>query len=228
MPKTEINPKQLFEQRNTSNVFDREVIVGLLRILNRKLVYQQIWDDTSTGIQNVTVPFFYDFGGGNVNSERFIQDNYTFFTSDECTSIGLKKIDGNFDIYPQGRISLASINIESGNITNRYVMARYTKYVDGKPHSYVSYLYSIPLSFSFNVEIRCENMNTAFKIDEAYRTYFYKNQTYHINYKGVVCPVRVGFPESGIQPNAGGTYTMGQQPGEQWIKIALSLQCETY
>ena len=228
MPKTILNAKQLHEQRNTSNVFNREVIIGLLRILNRKLVYQQIWDDTSIGVQNVTVPFFYDFGGSNINSERFIQDNYTFFTSDECTSIGLKKIDGNFDFYPQGRISLAGINIDSGNITNRFVMGRFTRYIEGKPKAFVAYLYSMPLQFTFNVEIRCENMNTAFKIDEAYRTYFYKNQTYHINYKGTVCPVRVGFPESALQPTSGATYTMGTAPNDNWIKLSMSLQCETY
>ena len=228
MAKTEINPKQLQEKRNTTDVFNREVIIGLLRILNRKLIYQQIWDDSSTGIQNVTVPFFYDFGGSNINSERFIQDNYTFFSSEECTSIGIKKIDGNFDFYPQGRISLSGINIDSGNITNRFVMAKFTRYEEGKPKTYVSYLYSMPLQFTFNVEIRCDNMNTAFKIDEAYRTYFYKNQTYHINYKGTICPVRVGFPESALQPTAGATYTMGQAPADNWIKLSMSLQCETY
>lgn len=100
MPQTKLTPKQLFEERNTSNVFNREVIIGMLKILNRKLVYTQIWDDTKEGVQNVTVPFFYDFGGSNINSERFIQDNYTFFTDTECTEIGLKRIDGNFDFYP--------------------------------------------------------------------------------------------------------------------------------
>ena len=44
-------------------------------------------------------------------------------------------------------------------------MARYTKRVDGKMKSFVSYLYSMPLTINFNVEIRCDNMNTAFKID---------------------------------------------------------------
>ena len=72
MPATKLTPKQLFERRNTSDVFNRSVIIGLLRILNRKLVYQQIWDDTEDGIQNVTVPFFFDFGGSNISSERFI------------------------------------------------------------------------------------------------------------------------------------------------------------
>ena len=199
MSKTQLTPKQLFERRNTTDVFNRLVIMGLLRILNRKLVYQQVWNDSEDGIQNYTVPFFYDFGGSNSSSERFIQDNYTFFTSDECTSIGLKKIDGNFDVYPQGRVSLSSVSIDSGNITNRFSMGKYTKFIDGRLQTFTSYLYSMPLQFQFNLEIKCENMNTAFKIDEACREFFYKNKTYHFNYKGTVCPVRVGFPESSLQ-----------------------------
>lgn len=228
MAQTVLTPKQLFERRNTDDVFDRQVLVGLLRILNRKIFYTQIWDNTEEGVQNVCVPFFYDFGGSNINSERFIQDNYTYFSSSECTEIGLKKIDGNFDFYPQGRLSMASVGIDSGNITNRFVMGKYTKREQGKLKSYVSYLYSMPLTYSFNIEIRCENMNTAMKINQAYREFFYKNMTFHINYKGTVVPVRVGFPENAFQPTPGGTYQPGQAPGENWIKISFSIQCETY
>lgn len=228
MAQTVLTPKQLFERRNTDDVFDRQVLVGLLRILNRKIFYTQIWDNTEEGVQNVCVPFFYDFGGSNINSERFIQDNYTYFSSTECTDIGLKKIDGNFDFYPQGRLSMTSVGIDSGNITNGFVMGKYTKREQGKLKSYVSYLYSMPLTYSFNIEIRCENMNTAMKINQAYREFFYKNMTFHINYKGTVVPVRVGFPENAFQPTPGGTYQPGQAPGENWIKISFSIQCETY
>lgn len=228
MAKTVLTPKQLFEQRNTSNVFDRLVILGLLKVFNRKLFYEQIWSDEEGGIENVCVPFFYDFGGSNVTSERFIQDNYTNFTSDECTDIGLKKIDGNFDFYPNGRISMTGVNIEAGNITNRFVMGKYTRREEGKLKSFVSYLYSMPLTYSFNVEIRCENMNVAMKVSQAYREYFYKNMTYRINYKGTIVPVRVGLPESAFNPNGGGSYTIGQMPGEPYHKITFSVQCETY
>ena len=90
MSKTQLTPKQLFETRNTTDVFDRAILVGLLKVFNRRLFYEQRWDDTEEGIENVCVPFFYDFGGSNQNSEKFIQDNYTNFTSDECTDIGLQ------------------------------------------------------------------------------------------------------------------------------------------
>ena len=227
MPKTQLTPKQLFERRNTSDVFNRSVIMGLLRILNQKLVYQQIWNDSEDGIENVTVPFFFDFGGSNVNSERFIQDNYTFFTSEECTSIGIKKIDGNFDVYPQGRLSMSSVSIDSGNITNRFAQGQYTKFEDGTLKAYTSYLYSMPLIFQFNIEIRADSMNTAFKIDQAMREFFYKNKTFHFNYKGTVVPCRAGFPENGFAPS-GTQYKMGDAPSDPYIKMTFSVQCETY
>jgi hypothetical protein len=72
MPKTKVKQKQLYENRNTSDVFSRLVIMGLLRVLNKKLIYQQVWHDDEDGIENIVVPFFYDFTGGSATSERFI------------------------------------------------------------------------------------------------------------------------------------------------------------
>ena len=70
MPKTPITPKNLYEKRNTTDVFNRLVIMGMLRILNRKLVYEQVWSEED--VENVTVPFFFNFGGTSVSTERFI------------------------------------------------------------------------------------------------------------------------------------------------------------
>jgi hypothetical protein len=50
MSKTVLTPKQLYERRNTDDIFDRSVIIGVLRVLNRKIFYTQIWDNTEEGI----------------------------------------------------------------------------------------------------------------------------------------------------------------------------------
>lgn len=229
MPKTKITPKQLYENRNTSDIFQRLIIMGLLRILNQQLKYTQIWEDSSTGIQEVTIPFFFDFSGGSGSSERFIQDNYIHWTDDECNSIGIKKLDGDFKPIPYGVLTLESTQIESGNIANRFVMGKYNKKEGNQLKSYVSFLYSIPLTMSFNVNIGCDTMNTMWKIEQAYREYFYKNKTFHVNYKGTVVPCRVGFPES-ITETKNAQYTIGQQAtdGTPDIKLQFSLSCETY
>lgn len=229
MPKTKITPKQLYENRNTSDIFSRLIIMGLLRILNNQLKYTQIWEDNEDGIQEVTVPFFYDFSGGAGSSEKFIQDNYLHWTDDECTSIGMKKIDGDYKPIPYGVLTLDSTQIESGNIANRFVMGKYNKKVGQELKSYVSFLYSIPLTMSFTVNIGCDTMNTMWKIEQAYREFFYKNKTFHVNYKGTVVPCRVGFPES-ITETKSAQYTIGQQntDGTPDIKLQFNLTCETY
>ena len=227
MPKTKTTNKNFFENRNTSDILNRLVILGLLRLLNKQLVYQQIWDDTEEGIENITVPFFYDFVGGATTSERFIQDNYNNFTDDECTSAGIKKMDGDFKPIPFGVITLTSTMIDSGNISNRFVMGRYTKKENGELKPYVSFLYSIPLSMAFTAYIKCDTMTTTWKIEQAIREFFYKNRTIHVNYRGTTVPVRVGFAE---------TYTEDKQITYQYaqtnegfdIKLSFDLVCETY
>lgn len=228
MAKTKIAPKNLYENRNTSDVFSRLVVMGILRILNQQLKYTQVWEDSSEGIQEITVPFFFDFSGGSTTSEKFIQDNYMNWTDDECTEMGIKKMNGDYKPIPYGVITLESSQIDSGNISNRFVMGQYKKKVNGEIKSYVSCLYSIPLTYNFNVNIACDTMNTMWKIEQAYREYFYKNKTFHFNYKGTVCSAKVGFPES-ITETKTNTYTMGAQSVDGAdVKLNFNLSCETY
>lgn len=228
MAKTKPKPTQFYENKNTADILTRLVILGLLRILNQKLIYTQVWDTQSEeGTETVTVPFFFDFTGGSVASERFIQDNYLNWTDDECTMAGIKKIDGDFKPIPFGVITLNGTSIDSGNISNRFVMGRYSRKEKDGVKSYVSFLYSIPLTMNFQAAIKCDNMNTMWKIEQAFREFFYKNKTYHINYKGMSVPVRVGFPESTGEEKTN-QYTMGQQNDGADIKLTFDLTCETY
>ena len=225
---TKVIPKQLFEKRNTSDIFVREVIAGVLGVLNGKLFYEQIWNEKEGKVENVTVPFFYDFGGGNINSEKFIQDNYTFFTDRDCLPSGMKKIDGNFDFYPRGIISLTSTQIQSGGITNRFVLGRYNRKVGDRMKAFVSFLYSIPLAINFKAEIRTDTMNSALKIEQAYREYFYRNKTFYINYRGTKCGCRIGFPDSVNHDSGGGSYKMGSGDGKNFFTIPIELVVEAY
>ena len=227
MSKTVITEKQLYENRNYDDVFNRALIAGMLKMLNRKLVYTQIWNEEENKVEEVTVPFFYNFGGSNPNSEKFIQDNYTFFSDAECTEIGLKKIDGNFDIYPRGVIELTTSVIDSGNIVNRFSMANYQRKINGGMESFVSFLYSIPLTYTFKVSIKSETLETEFKIEQAIREFFYKNKTFFIYYKGMRIGCRAGFPDSYNGDKAGSTYTMGSDH-ERYITCSWDIAVETY
>lgn len=220
-------PKQLYENRNSSDIFDREIIAAILRIFNKKIVYQQIWDELTNKTEKITVPFFYNFGGNNSNSEKFIQDNYLFFGDNECTEIGLKKIDGNFDFYPRGELTLSSDTIDSGNITNRFVLGKFYKKEGDELKPYVSQLYSIPLTYNFNIEIKATTLTEVMKIKQAYREYFYKNKTTHINYRGLVVPVRIGFTEA-LTSETSQSYTMGGTDQKQYLSLTFSITVESY
>ena len=197
--------------------------MGVLKVLNQKLSYDQIWSGGEQ--QKVTLPFFFDFASAG-SSEKFIQDNYMHWTDTECTEIGLKKIDGDFKTLPYGVLSLESSSINSGEITNRFVMGRYDKSVGGQYRSFVSFIYSIPLQVNFSVNIISDTVNTMWKIEQSFREYFYKNKTIRVNYKGFAVPVRIGFPES-ITANKTNQYVIGQNTDGQ-IKQTFSLTCETY
>lgn len=68
-------------------------------------------------------------------------------------------------------------------------------------------------------------MNTLWKIEQAYREYFYKNKTYHINYKGTIVPVRVGFPES-LSNEKTSQYSFGTGGNE--LTLTFDIAAETY
>lgn len=223
MPQTKLIDRQLYEKRNVDDIFTRNVIGGLLKVLNNTLSYNQIWDDTKGQVEEVTIPFYYDIG--NPLGERFLQDNYLTF-GDQC---GFKKINGNFDMIPRGTISIESSQIQADAITNRMVMGEYQKEdpSDGKIKTYVAYMYSIPITMNVSVMIYTSSFNETLKIEQACREYFYKNKTYYITYKGMKLGCRVGFPESFLGEKMSG-YTMGTDADKYFQKISFELVIECY
>lgn len=223
MPRTEVIPKDLYERRNTDDIFTRNVIGGLLKVLNNTLSYDQIWDDKKGLAEKITVPFYYDLG--NPLGERFIQDNYLFF-GDQC---GFKKINGNFDMIPRGVISLNSSVIQADQITNRMVYGEYQKEdpADGKIKTYVAFLYSLPITISVQATIYTSTFNETLKIDQACKEFFYKNKTYYITYRGMKLGCRVGFPESFLGEKMSG-YTMGTDSDKNYQKTEFELVIECY
>ena len=139
------NNEPLHQRYNVDGVFNRSVIAGLLNLLNHKVTYTQVWEDKVS--EEVTVPFAYNFA--YAKDQRFAQDNYTFFGR-ECFSD--KLIDGKFDMLPRFAVTYTGSQIDSSNITNRFVKGQYQKIDGGEIKSYVAYLYSVPLTLNFDLE----------------------------------------------------------------------------
>ena len=197
----------LYQRYNYDNVFNRSVIAGLLYLLNHKLTYEQVWDDNT--VENVTIPFVYNFA--HAKDQRFAQDNYTFFGR-ECFSD--KLIDGKFDMCPRFVMTYTGSQIESSNITNRFVKGTYMKDENGALVSYTAFMYSIPLTLNFEFEGWIDTLETAFKIEQEIRNTFYKNQTFNVLYKGMKIGCRAGFPE---------TYTLADKTVRYYFKSESQL-----
>ena len=215
----EENKTTLYQRYNYDNVFNRSVIAGLLYLLNHKLTYEQVWDDNT--VENVTIPFAYNFA--HAKDQRFAQDNYTFFGR-ECFSD--KLIDGKFDMCPRFVMTYTGSQIESSNITNRFVKGTYMKDENGALVSYTAFMYSIPLTLNFEFEGWIDTLETAFKIEQEIRNTFYKNQTFNVLYKGMKIGCRAGFPESYTLADKTVSYSFERE--SQLIKMSFTLAVEAY
>lgn len=206
----------LYHKYNNENILIRAILAGLLDILNNQIKYTQIWGDASTAIETISVPWFYNQSG----DERFMQDFYTHYA--EC--VPPRPVDGNFDMIPRGIITYTGSGINAQRITSRYVQGRYVKEVDGQLESYVSYLYSIPLTVRIDCEMWIDRQITALKIEQEIREVFYKTLTYYVYYKGLRIGSTVGFPEDvTIDKNIKYSFEADNK-----IKLNFELEIESY
>lgn len=204
----------LYNTYNSEDILSRAVIAGMLDVLNNKIVYNQVWSNEE--IEQIKIPWFYNMSG----DERFMQDFYTHYSY--CNFP--KPVDGNFDQIPRGVITYTGSPIDANRITNRFVQGRYVKLVNNKLQSFVSFLYSIPLTINFDCELWIDTQVTALKVEQAIREEFYKTKTFYVYYKGMRLGCTAGFPEQ-IITDKQIEYTFND---DNRIKMNFSLEVESY
>ena len=206
----------LYNTYNNENIISRAVIAGLLGVLNNNIRYNQVWSNEE--IEEIQVPWFYNQSG----DERFMQDFYTHYA--DCNFP--RPADGNFDVIPRGIITYTGADIDSNRITNRFVQGRYVKEVDGKLQSFVSFLYSIPLTVTFDCEMWLDTQVTGLKVEQAIRETFYKTVTFYVYYKGMRLGCTAGFSEQiGVEKMIEYSFETGD---ESRVKIKFTIEVETY
>lgn len=206
----------LFNTYNNENIISRAVIAGMLDVLNNSLKYEQVWGNED--IEEISIPWFYNQSG----DERFMQDFYTHYA--DCNFP--KPADGNFDKIPRGVITYTGADIDSNRITNRFVQGRYVKQIEGKLQSFVSFLYSIPLTIRFDCEMWIDTQVTALKVEQAIREAFYKTKTFYVYYKGMRLGCTSGFSEDiGVDKLIEYSFEEGDNSR---IKINFTIEVETY
>jgi hypothetical protein len=206
----------LYNAYNNEDILSRGVIAGMLGVLNNNIRYNQTWSNEET--EEIKVPWFYNQSG----DERFMQDFYTHYAACDFP----KPVDGNFDMIPRGQITYAGANIDANRITNRFVQGRYVKEVEGKLQSFVSFLYSIPLTITFDCEMWLDTQVTALKVEQAIRETFYKTVTFYFYYKGMRLGATAGFSEQiGVEKMIEYSFETGD---ESIPKIKFTIELETY
>jgi len=204
----------LYNTYNNEDILSRAVIAGMLGVLNQTMTYKQVW--ANDDIQEVNIPWFYNQSG----DERFMQDFYTHYADCEFP----KPADGNFDVIQRGILTYTGSDIDAQRITNRFVQGRYLKEVDGKLQSFVSFLYSIPLTVRFDCEMWLDTQVTALKVEQAIRETFYKTVTFYVYYKGMRLGCTSGFSED-IAIDKMIEYSFEE---DNKIKINFTIEVETY
>lgn len=199
---------------NTDDIFVRAVIVGFINLLNNKIEIEQVLSDDKTEI--IQIPWFFDQSG----EEDFIQDYFVNWA--DC--VHPKLVDGNFDTIPRGVLKLGGIGISTGNLTNKFVRGTYTKEVNGVLETFTAFVRQIPMSISFDAEIKADTFNQSMKIIQSVIETFYSSDVFRTSYKGFMVSCQVGFPDS-YDLDKMMEYTYGD--GEDKI-INLSFEVETY
>lgn len=205
-----------FNQRyNTDDVLFRAITIGLLNLLNRKIVIKQTIGPDQ--VQDVSVPFFYFM----YQDERFMQDFYQLFGAD-CD--GPKYAEGGTDPVPRGVIQIASMSINSAALTNKFVRGTFNKEVDGEIKAYSAFLNPIPLTITWDVEIWAGTFVEAMKIVQQTIDTFYKVSIFSVDYTGLRIPCQVGFSQDyNIEKPV--TFSYGE---DNKIMVKFSLEMETY
>lgn len=202
------------EKFNRDDIHARAIIVGLINLLNQEIFFVNTISNTEQKI--VEVPFYYS----NTGDERFLQDYFLEWR--DC--VHPKFLDGNFDPIPRGVVNIEGMDINTGNLTQRWIRGNFTRLINGQLETFSAYLNSIPLDMNFNVKIQTDTMTDAFKIIQALIEVFYKVQIFNVSFKGVMVPCQVGFPENyNIEKMFEFVY-----PADTKIEISFSLALETY
>lgn len=205
---------EFLHKYNTDNVHSRAVIVGVVNLLNSRVMYEQVLSDTD--IEMVYVPFYYNNGG----DERFMQDY--FLQWNDC--IHPKHADGNYDVIPRGIVTMSSKTIDTSKLTHRFVRGTFVKEIGGKLQQFNAYINSLPISMNFDVEIEVDTNLDAFKVEQSIMETFYKTQVFSVNFRGFRIPCQVGFADDyGVEKTFEFTYQANAR-----ILVKFSLSLETY
>lgn len=207
------------ETYNFDDVFVRNIIVGVLDFLNRKVQYRQTSD---SGTNLLSVPYFFEMG----SDERFFQDFYINYGHD-CD--GPVYAEGNYEPVPRGILSLSSISINSAALTNKFVRGTYNKTVKTDSggteiKAYSAFLSVVPISMTFGIKVICNTTLESMKIIQETISTFYRAGKFQVDFNGFRVESQIGFSnEYGVDKPVEISY-----PEPRRIEINYTIEVESY
>lgn len=210
---------QNINNKNTQDIFLRNAALAILDKLNRRVVIDLVRDGE---LEKYSVPFFYNKAG----TGGFMQD---FFVDIPDGCVYPNYAEGDYDIVPNGIITLENFSIKSSDITNKFVRGTFTQEELGDNDqkvmkAYSSRLFTLPMDLKFGVKIKSDNMNKTFKIMEKIFDFYYKTDVVYFQYRGIRIPGQISFPEQMSQDKK---YNFTYDT-DQYINTSFSLDFETY
>jgi hypothetical protein len=170
---------------NYTNETERDVLVGLIDLLNKNIFYINKGSDNES---LVSVPFFLSFS----NNQRYIQN---YFDTDEMRKF--IKADGQYDQLPRGIIQyMGESSVQSDELVNPYIRGYIQKEENGRLVDYYAVIRSIPFTLNLDINIYVDNIISAIKIKSKLKRSFYRTKKYEIQSDGLRIPCLVTFPES--------------------------------
>lgn len=202
--------KSLDSSLNFDDTYFRDLTVSVLHSLQDKIWWINKFTDEN---RLVTVPFYYSFTG----SEDMMLDSFV-------DDVPGQRVELNTDIIPRGHITITGVNAEFTKIRNPHVWMRSDLEHDEEMYSIYSKVKAVPMSTTFEVEIKLDSEIDIWKcyskILDIFSLYKYAN----FQYKGIFIESYFALPE-------GKEITMPREhdlTSESLITIKFPIEVKSY
>lgn len=174
---------------NKDDVTIRNIIIGLLATMYDNIGWHNQIGSELNEKRKIQVPFYFSTTG----TERYLQDNFLNNIDYDPENL---KAETFYNKIPRGIVDFTSINIESGNIVNKYVRMNYQKEeADGTLNTYNAEAFWVPILMSFDVKIYLDSIIDQFKCTESIIRTFFKSRAYQIDVSYTRIPCLIQFPD---------------------------------
>ncbi len=174
---------------NKDDVTIRNILIGLLATMHNNIGWFNQLSSKIEDSRKINVPFYFSTTG----SERYLQDNFLNNIDYDPENL---KAETFYNKIPRGIVELSSINIESSNITNKYVRMNYQKEdLDGNLNTFNSEAFWVPITFSLDVKVYLDSILDQLKCTESIIRAFFKSKSYQIDVSYTRIPCLIQFPD---------------------------------